>query len=292
LFKVLLRGFLIKKDYYSILNIDYKSNLKTIKSAYRMLALKYHPDHNPNNPDSLKQFILIREAYETLTTPELKKNYDAHYQPQSTQEPHRQPDAESATKNTTLKNLRYNLYVTLEDVYVGCERTIRYIRKNKKENETVQLSVKVPKGAFHQQRLKLTGFGDTDGANHGDLFVIIQLQNHPVFLKKALDLRVNVPISYLDAALGSSIEIPTLAGIKKIKLDSCKFENINFLLKGFGLPDIKGSYRGNLHVHCFIEHPLKLSNTDKNAMQKFVGPWPKGEMMQQYHSYLNEKKRS
>ena len=70
-----------RKDYYKILNVDPKANLKEIKSAYRQLALKYHPDHNPDNPDAISMFSEIKEAYETLTTTELKKNYDSTYRP-------------------------------------------------------------------------------------------------------------------------------------------------------------------------------------------------------------------
>lgn len=283
-----------KKDYYLILNIDQKASLKTIKSAYRQLALKYHPDHNPNNKDALKQFNLIREAYETLTSPELKRLYDEKYTPKQPTSPKREPDRKpkkgSQATTGSSKNLRYNLYISLEDVNKGCERSIRYIRKNKKEKETVQLTVKVPRGAFHQQRLKLSHFGDTDGRSSGDLFVIIHLQNHPIFLKKGLDLRANVPITYLDAALGNTIEVPTLNGIKKIKLKVCEFENIKFPLKGFGLPDSKDHYKGDLFIHCFIEHPKKLNVSEKNALQKHLKTWPKGEMMQQYQSYLKQFK--
>ena len=284
-----------KKDFYSILNVDHKANLKTIKSAYRQLALKYHPDHNPNNPEALKQFNLIREAYELLIDTNLRKQYDQTYKPPQSstakREPNRAQKSKAKTKATS-KNLRYNLYITLEDVNKGCDRTIRYIRKNKNEKETVQLTVKVPKGAFHHQRLKLSQFGDSDGETTGDLFVILHLQNHPIFLKKELDLRVNVPITYLDAALGNTIEIPTLNGIRKQKLKACEFNNIKFQLRGFGLPDSRKDYKGDLHVHCFIEHPKRLSSDEKNAMQKALKTWPTGEMMQQYQSYLNQLKRS
>lgn len=278
-----------KKDYYKILNVDPKATQKAIKSAYRQMALKYHPDHNPGNKEALKQFNLVREAYDTLTDPNLKKQYDFEYSPSVEPEVTRKPDRSSPKKNN--KNLRYNLYITLEDVATGAERTIRYIRKNKNEKETVQLKVKIPKGAFHQQRLRLAQYGDTDGSVAGDLFVIIHLQNHPIFIRNGLNLRLNVPITYVDAALGNSIEIPTLTGTRKIKLKSCQFENINFNLKGFGLPDSKHNYKGDLDIHFFIEHPTRLNTADRDALQKAARTWPQGEMMQQYQSYLRQTKR-
>ena len=258
------------------------------------MALKYHPDHNPGDLEALKQFTLVKEAYEVLTTATLKKNYDLNYKPQ----PQPVAKAEAPVSDTGSsdkqlnRNLRYSLYITLEDVAKGCQRSIRYIRTNKGEAETVQLTVKVPAGAFHHQRLKLAGYGDTNGNTAGDLFVIIYLQSHPIFLKKGLDLRLNVPVSYIDIMLGSTIEVPTLTGIRKIKLKACQFEDINFTLKGHGLPDAKPHLRGDLNVYCFIEHPERLSAAEKNAMQNILRTWPHGEMMQQYQSYLNQLKRS
>ncbi len=268
--------------------------MKEIKSAYRQLALKYHPDHNPDNSEASERFAEIKEAYETLTTPELKKNYDSHYKPSPRPQPRAepQPQTSSTGKTTKGKNLRYNLFITLEDVVNGVDRTIRYIRNNKKEKETVQLKVRVPKGAFHFQRLKLSGYGDVTAEAIGDLFVIIHIQNHPIFLRNELNIRVNVPIRYIDAALGSQIEVPTLNGIRKLKLKVCEFEDLQHTLRGFGLPDPKGHYKGDLLVHCFIEHPKRLSTHERNSMEKSLRTWPEGEMMQQYQTYLKELKGS
>ncbi len=288
-----------KKDFYKILNIDHKATTKAVKTAYRQLALKYHPDHNPNNPKAVEMFTLIKEAYDILSDPDLRKKYDFSYTPSKPEpvvEPQRPRPSQTPSSSTTppkkVKNLRYNLYITLEDVLNGCERSIRFIRKNQSENETVQLKVRVPKGAFNHQRLKLAGYGDVSKEGTGDLFVIIHLQEHPIFLKDDLNLRVNVPISYLDAMLGSQIEVPILTGIRKIKLKPCEFEDLNVVLQGFGLPDPKGQYKGELLVHFFIEHPKSLSTFEKNAAQKCQRTWPEGDMMRQYKSYLTQHKGS
>ncbi len=284
-----------QRDYYKILNVDPKSTSKTIKTAYRQLALKYHPDHNPNNQKALEMFTLIKEAYDILSDPSARKNYDFTYTPskvEPTVEPQKTSPKEATSASSKQKNLRYNLYITLEDVLNGCERTIRFIRKNNSENETIQLKVKVPKGAFNHQRLKLSGYGDITKLGNGDLFVIIHLQEHPIFLKNDLNLRVNVPVRYVDIAVGSLIEIPTLNGTRKIKLKPCEFDDLNVLLQGFGLPDPKGNYKGDLLVHFFIEHPKSLSTSEKNAMQNMQRTWPEGDMMRQYKSYLTQHKGS
>ncbi len=281
-----------KSDFYKILNIDAKASLKQIKSAYRQLALKYHPDHNPGNSEAAEKFAEIKLAYETLTTPELRNNYDTQYRPSPEPQPRAEPQPQtSATgQKTRGKNLRFNLFITLEDVAHGCDRSIRYVRTNKHEKETIQLKVRVPKGAFQNQRLKLVGYGDIQGDASGDLFVIIHIQNHPMFLRKDLNIRVNVPISYLDAALGSTIEVPTLTGVRKVKLKVCEFDDLQHRLKGFGLPDPKGHFKGDLVVHCFIEHPKRLSQNERKILEKGLQTWPEGEMMQQYQVYLKELK--
>ncbi len=286
-----------RKDYYKILNVDPKANLKEIKSAYRQLALKYHPDHNPDNPDAISMFSEIKEAYETLTTTELKKNYDSTYRPtprpQPRAEPQPQPNGTKAGQGGGKgKNLRYNLFITLEDVVRGCDRTIRYIRTNNNEKETVQIKVRVPKGAFQNQRLKLGGYGDISKDGAGDLFVIVHIQNHPMFIRNELNLRVNVPITYADAALGSTIDVPSLNGIRKLKLKVCEFDDLQHVLRGFGLPDPKGNFKGDLIVHCFIEHPKRLSTQERANLERSLKTWPQGEMMQQYQVYLRELKGS
>ena len=281
-----------KKDYYAILNIDPKATVKEIKSAYRQMALKYHPDHNPHNPNAAEQFGLVQMAYEVLGHSESRKKYDRYYTPRP-QKPAPEPPRKtrSATsKPQKSKNLRYNLYVRLEDLVHETERSIRFMRTGKKEKETVQIKVKIPRGAFHHQRLKVARYGDWDGKTWGDLFVIVHIQNHPIFFQQGLDLRVNVPINYLDAALGSVISVPTLSGAKKLKLRYCEFDDLDHTFKGLGIPDPKGMGRGDLHIHCFIEHPKRLSTQEKNAMQKAQRTWPKGELVEQYQTYMKENK--
>ena len=293
------------KDYYQILNVHYKADLKTIKSAYRQLALKYHPDHNPENPQALGLFTQIKEAYETLSTLEKRTEYDRTYKAKpetSYQEPMEEetfyePTSEAnSPKRSKPKqgkeggNLRYNLFISLEEVAHGCERGIRYIRRQEDKKETLQLTLRVPQGAFQHQRLKLTGYGDVTKKRAGDLFVVIHIQNHPLFIKEGLNIRVNVPIHYLDAVLGKTLEVPTLKGIHSLKLKACEFENLQYVLKGQGLPHHTEKERGDLIVNCFMEHPQRLEASHEVALKKCLNTWPPGEMMQEYQLFLESIK--
>lgn len=235
-------------------------------------------------------FNKVREAYELLIDSDLRKQYDFTYKPEKSAVSPEPPQSKTKTGTTKGKNLRYNLYIRLEDVANGCERSIRYIRNNNSEKETVQIKVAVPKGAFDKQRLKLSGYGDIDKQATGDLFVIIHLQEHPLFIRRDINLRVNVPIRYLDAVLGSTIEIPTLKGLRKLKLRGCEFDKMDYTLKGFGLPDPKGNYRGDLEVHCFIDNPSRLSQSERNSLQKIANSWPQPEMMKQYQDSIKSMK--
>ena len=285
------------KDHYAALNIPQNASEKEIKTAYRQLALKYHPDHNPGDKQAESRFLAIREAYDLLSDLKTRTAYDLNYRPSprpATAEPQAtKPSKGKPTSSSSVKkggNLRYNLYISLEEVLSGGERSIRYLRTNKGVKETLQVSVQIPKGAFHHQRLKVVGFGDTDGSSAGDLFVILHLHEHPIFLKNDINLRVNVPVTYLDLVLGSTIEIPTLTGIKKLKLKPESFDQLEYVFKGHGLPDPKNRYKGDLLIHCFIEHPKALNSQQRAQLQKLAGTWPHGEMMQQYQSYIQTKR--
>lgn len=287
------------KDYYAILSIDPSADLKQIKTAYRQLALKYHPDHNPNNKEAEQIFSLVKEAYEVLSDPNERKNYDSTYRPIRTPSSVQtaQPDIEKNAPKSGDKtkkaapNLRYTIYLTLEEVSRGTQKTIRYIRKGLKEKETVEVTVPIPRGAYPSQRLKLAGYGDYSGTNYSDLYVIIQYHNHPMFIRTDLDLRINVPVTYLDVLLGQSIEVPTLHGLKKIKLVSCGFDQLKITLQGMGLPNNKSTLTGDLHIHCFVENPKKLTAQDKARLQQLGTTWPQGELMQQYQTDLNSYRR-
>ena len=89
---------------------------------------------------------------------------------------------------------------------------------------------------------------------------------------------------------GVSKEIPTLNGIYPFKLEAHSFDQLDHRLKGFGLPDPKGQYKGDLLVHFFMEHPRKLSKNDKSRLKSWAKSWPQGEMMQEYQSYLDKRK--
>lgn len=274
------------KDFYAILKIPPRASAKDIKAAYRKLALKYHPDHNPNNKTAGNQFKKILEAYEYLSDPIRKQNYDLQFRATKKKAAKKKSSKKTSASTTKKTNLRYNVFVTLEDVLNGCEKSISYIRSVDGKKQTVKIKIDVPRGVTQSQRLRISQYGDQSFGVRGDLFVIVHIQDHPLFKREGLNLTIDVPINYLQTLLGESIEVPTLEGLHRLKLRPHQFSRAEIPLKHKGLPDQKTGERGHIFVNCIIDHPTSMTIKQKKELQKLVSSWPMGEKMKQYQAYL------
>jgi molecular chaperone DnaJ len=131
------------------------------------------------------------------------------------------------------------------------------------------LKVRIPKGVATGQKLKLRGKGN-DARVHGDpgdLFVIINVSDHALFQRRGSDLFCTVPIRFSDAALGSAVEVPTLSGKTTIKVPAGTDSGRVLRLAGRGLPTIKGSRSGDLHLSLEIETPQGLGEPEIKALK-------------------------
>jgi len=127
--------------------------------------------------------------------------------------------AKTSRQQSRGSDLRYTLSISLEEAAVGCEKTISFMRQLGPREESAKLSVTVPAGVKEGQRLKLTGEGDRPAQGvGGDLFVIVELQEHVLFKREEFDVILDMPVSYTDAILGTNVEIPTLFGKAEIKI--------------------------------------------------------------------------
>lgn len=134
------------------------------------------------------------------------------------------------------------------------------------------LSVKIPAGVDTGSRLKLRGEGETGpaGGASGDLYVVIQVEQHPIFIRDNLDIICEVPISFVQAALGAEIDVPTLDGKVKMKIPAATQSGKVFRMKGKGIKDVQGYHQGDQHVRITVETPTHLTSRQKELLKEFA----------------------
>lgn len=299
-----------KKDFYSILGVSRSAKPDEIKKAYRKLAMKYHPDKNPGDKKAEEHFKELTEAYEVLSDEKKRQMYDqfgfagagAGYAGagaggggggfggfqqgfgssddfqdifgdmfgdvfggrtggfRQTRRQHRGAD------------LRYTLNISFEDSALGTEKTISFIRHRNGREETARLAVKVPAGVKQGQRLKLNGEGDgaPQAGPSGDLYVIINVQDHSLFKREEDDVLLDVPVSFTDAILGGEIEVPTLTGRVALKIPAGTHTGQTFRLKSKGFPKAGGFGAGDMRVRVLVDTPAHLSAKQKELVQELA----------------------
>lgn len=134
------------------------------------------------------------------------------------------------------------------------------------------LSVKIPGGVDTGSRLKLRSEGETGpaGGTPGDLYVVIHVEPHPIFVRDNLDIVCDVPISFAQAALGSEIDVPTLEGKVKMKIPPGTQSGKVFRMKGKGVKDFQGYHQGDQHVRVTVETPTRLTARQKDLLKEFA----------------------
>ncbi len=141
-----------------------------------------------------------------------------------------------------------------------------------KKQASKRLSVTIPKGVDDGTRIRLAGKGEAGsrGAGSGDLYLFINVYSHELFKRSDENLFFEYPISIADAALGTSLEIPTIDGAKaKIKIPAGTQSGKQFRLKGKGMPYMRGSGNGDLYVQVNTEVPVSLNKEQKELLEKF-----------------------
>ena len=148
----------------------------------------------------------------------------------------------------------------------------RECRGQGKKQASKRLSVTIPKGVDDGTRIRLAGKGEVGsrGSKNGDLYLFINVNSHDLFKRSDENLFFEFPVSITDAALGTSIEIPTIDGGKaKIKIPAGTQSGKQFRLKGKGMPYMRGSGFGDLYVQVNTEVPVSLNKEQKELLEKF-----------------------
>ena len=178
-----------------------------------------------------------------------------------------QPYGRPDTTVTRGQDIEYNLSISLEESVSGAEKKLSL----KKGERTEEVSVRVPPGISSGKKLRLAGKGLPGGYGGpgGDLYLNIAVQPHPIFSRDGDDLYVEKTVSFSQACLGSTVEVPTLGGApKRLKIPPGTQSNTKIRMKGFGVPHLKGEGRGDQFVRIFVDVPKKLTQKQADLVRK------------------------
>jgi molecular chaperone DnaJ len=134
------------------------------------------------------------------------------------------------------------------------------------------LKVRIPAGVEDGMRLRVAGEGEAGlaGGPPGDLYVVISVEEHPLFQREGADLLCEVPVLFTQAALGAEIDVPTLEGRVKLKIPEGTQSGRVFRLRGKGLPAVGASGRGDQHVRIVVEVPTRLDAKQRELLERFA----------------------
>jgi molecular chaperone DnaJ len=155
-----------------------------------------------------------------------------------------------------------------------------------------KINVKIPAGIDDGSRLRSSGHGEAGmrGGPHGDLYVVIHVRPHDIFVRQNDDLLCEVPINFSTAALGGETEVPTLNGAARLKIPAGTQSGTMFRMRGQGMPNIHGHGQGDLMVRVIVEVPTRLSRQLREKLEEFA-KLANDEAYPQRQSFLDKAKR-
>ena len=153
------------------------------------------------------------------------------------------------------------------------EKPCKSCHGNGKKERASKIKLRIPPGVDAGSRLRSQGNGEAGfrGGPSGDLYVVLHVKEHEIFKRDGDDLLCDVPISFVQAALGTDIEVPTLENKATIKIPAGTQPNSLFRVKGKGVKNLQGYGHGDLHVRIQVEVPTRLSHEQKAKLQEFAG---------------------
>ena len=146
-------------------------------------------------------------------------------------------------------------------------------------HSTKTLKVSIPAGIMTGQRIRMAGEGEAGarGAGKGDLYVLLSIKPHTLFKREDSDLFCRVPLPVTTAALGGSIEVPTLSGENQtLKIPAGTQSGQQFRIKNHGMPALRSSTKGDLYIEIFVETPVNLNKKQQDLLKQFADSLGKG----------------
>lgn len=290
------------KDYYQIMGLQRNASPEEIKRTYRKLARKYHPDVS-KEPNAESKFKELGEAYEVLKDPDKRAKYDQYgqywkeqgqgYRPNTQQKQshgfgaedlsgfeefinsifRQRTGQESASYVNQGQDIHTKLTINLEDSYEGAEKVLQLQVPSTDQYgqlayQTRSVKVKIPKGITNKQQIRLKEQGEKGfRGKAGDLYIEISIHPHPWFHLHKKDIYLQLPITPWEAALGTSVTVPTLGGPVTLKIPKLSQSGKKMRLKGRGLP---GNPPGDQYITLQIVIPQTESEEMTSLYQQLA----------------------
>lgn len=345
----------VKRDYYEVLGVAKGASPDELKRAYRQLALQFHPDRNPDDPQAAERFKECSEAYAVLSDPEKRRSYDMFGHAGAGGAGFDFNDfsgftdifeaffgggASTRGRRRTVRgsDLRYDVTISFDDAYTGVEREIDVPRLStcdacsgsgaapgtsvetcatcggsgqvrraaqsifgqvvnvsacpscRGEGKTIQkpcsscrgqgrveqrrrLAMRIPAGVDTGSQIRLVGEGEAGvrGGPPGDLYVVVRVKPHPQLHRREDDVYYELRVNMVQAALGDSIEVPTLDGPVEITIPGGTQYGQTFRLAGRGMPAVRGGRRGDQFVVVQVVVPKDLAPEQRSLLRKVGG---------------------
>ena len=350
-----------KRDYYEVLDVRKDASEAEIKSAFRKMAMKYHPDKNPGDKEAEEKFKEVNEAYSVLSDPEKKEKYDRYGFAGV------DPSAggfggfeggfggfedifnmfggfgggfgSSYSRNANAprkgRDIEKRMNITFDEAVFGCHKTIRLSKdvvcdtchgsgaapgSSKKKcsvcggtgqvrtvrstmfgqmqqvsacsacggtgevnenpcsdcsgtgrvRKTLNINVDIPAGVDDDSVITLRGQGQpgSNGGPAGDLYIVLSVAKHDMFVRKGDDLWPQLPVTFTQAALGDEVTIPGLKDKLSCKIPAGTQPGTVLRLKGKGVPNVHTHLPGDMFVEVNLEVPTKLTAEQKELIRQ------------------------
>lgn len=292
------------KDFYAVLDVQKDVSPADLKKQYRKLARQFHPDSNPGDAKAEARFKEISEAHAVLSDPKQRQEYDA-VRAMAGGRPRFAPGGAGGFEDVfggfgggpRVQYSQGDFDDLLGGMFgggspFGARRPAKGRDVTARaaldftsavQGDTLKLTVggktmtvKVPAGVHDGQKIKLAGKGDPSptGGEPGDLILTVQVRPHPVFTMDGLNLRVDVPVTFAEATLGATIEVPTLGGGPvRLKVAPGTPSGRVLRVKGRGVAGRKGT--GDLLATIQVAVPSHLTKEQVEHLERFVEAGPK-----------------